>query len=386
LHNFEIGENDQMSTSLGRGRIAALIGASAAAAIAVSGCSSSGGGSSSSDSSASKAAFTCPTSTSGEWTPTIAAPTATAATTSAKGKVNIVGFSTPKLAYGAAETAFKATPAGAGVSFSESYGPSGSQSKAVAAGQPADYVALSLEPDVAKLVPKFIAPTWDSNSTQGIVSQSIVVIAVRPGNPKHICGWNDLIKSGVKIVTPDPATSGSAKWNIMAAYSHVLEDGGTAAQGQAYLKSFFKNVVAKPDSGADATTTFLSGTGDVLISYENEAIAARQAGKKLDYVVPKESLLIENPGAVTLKAGQSAKNFLAYIQSTAGQAVFAAKGFRPVTEGVSVGSVVGANDPSNPFPNPDKLETIANLGGWAKVNTEFFDPTNGIVTKIEGDS
>ncbi|MCW2497447.1 extracellular solute-binding protein [Jatrophihabitans sp.] len=373
-----------MMTSVGRKRFAAALGLTAAAAVAVSGCSSSGG-SSSTKSSGTTAAFTCPVSTSGQWTPAIAAPTATPATTSAKGKVNIVGFSTPKLAYGAAETAFKATPAGAGVSFSESYGPSGSQSKAVAAGQPADYVALSLEPDVAKLVPKFIDASWDSNATQGIVSQSIVVIAVRPGNPKHICGWSDLIKSGIKIVTPDPATSGSAKWNIMAAYSHVLEDGGTAAQGQAYLKSFFKNVVAKPDSGADATTTFLAGTGDALISYENEAIGARQAGKKLDYVVPKESLLIQNPGAVTVKAGQSAKDFLAYIQSTAGQTVFAAKGFRPVTKGVTVGSVAGANDPSNPFPNPEKLETIANLGGWDKVNTEFFDPTNGIVIKIEGD-
>ena len=375
-------------SSTGRGRFAAAIGVAAVAAIGLTACFSSTNkpATNPTSSGAATTAFSCPASTSGQWAPTIAAPTATAPASSAGGKVSIVGFSTPKLAYGALETAFQATPAGKGVSFSESYGPSGSQSKAVAAGQPADYVALSLTPDVTKLVPKFVADSWDSGTTAGIVSQSIVVIAVRPGNPKHICGWNDLIKSGIKIVTPDPATSGSAKWNILAAYSHVLEDGGTAAQAQDYLKSFFKNVVAKPDSGSDATTTFLSGTGDALISYENEAIAARQAGKKLDYVVPAESILIQNPGAVTVKAGASAANFLEFVESTQGQAIFASKGFRPVTTGVTVGSVAGANDPSNPFPNPQHLETIANLGGWKTVNTEFFDPDNGIVTKIEGGS
>ena len=381
-----------MGITAGRGRLAAVIGVATAAAIGVSGCSSSGSGASggssaaTGSSSASTTASACPASTSGQWSPTVPASTATPATTSGAGKVNIVGFSTPKLAYGALETAFQATPAGNGVSFSESYGPSGSQEKAVAAGQPADYVALSLESDMTKLVPKYVADTWKSGASAGIVSESIVVIAVRPGNPKHICGWSDLIKPGVKIVTPDPATSGSAKWNVLAAYSHVLADGGTQAQAESYLKSFFANVVAKPDSGADATTTFLAGTGDALISYENEAIGARQAGKKLDYVIPAESFLIQNPGAVTVKAGTSAANFLQFVQSTQGQTIFASKGFRPVTQGVSVGTVAGANDPSNPFPNPQHLETIADLGGWKTVNTEFFDPDNGIVTKIEGGS
>ena len=381
-----------MGITAGRGRLAAVIGVATAAAIGVAGCSSSGSGAAggtgaaSSSTGASTTASTCPSSTSGEWSPTVPASTATAPTTSAGGKVNIVGFSTPKLAYGALETAFQATPAGNGVSFSESYGPSGSQEKAVAAGQPADYVAHSLESDMTKLVPKYVASSWNCGSSEGIVSESIVVIAVRPGNPKHICGWSDLIKPGVKIVTPDPATSGSAKWNILAAYSHVLADGGTQAQAEDYLKSFFKNVVAKPDSGADATTTFLSGTGDALISYENEAIGARQAGKKLDYVVPAESFLIQNPGAVTAKASGSAANFLQFVESTQGQTIFASKGFRPVTQGVTVGTVAGANNPSNPFPNPQHLETITDLGGWKTVNTEFFDPDNGIVTKIEGGS
>src|SRR5664279_524817 len=177
-------------------------------------------------------------------------------------KVAIVAFSVPKLAYDAAEAAFGKTDAGKGVSFSESYGASGSQSKAVIAGQHADYVGFSLEPDMTKLVPKFVAPNWNAGATKGIVSSSVVVIAFRKGNPKKITGWDDQIKKGVKIVTPDPSSSGSAKWNILAAYEHVIADGGTAAQAATYLTAFFRNVVSKPASGADATTTFTKGTGD----------------------------------------------------------------------------------------------------------------------------
>lgn len=298
-------------------------------------------------------------------------------------KIDIVAFSVPKPAYDAAEAAFRKTDAGKGVSFSESYGPSGSQSKAVIAGQHADYVGFSLEPDMTKLVPKFVDSSWNSGSTKGIVSSSVVVIAVRKGNPKKITGWNDLIKPGIKIVTPDPASSGSAKWNILAAYEHVISDGGTAAQAATYLTAFFHNVVSKPASGADATTTFTKGTGDVLISYENEAISARQKGASLDYLIPEESVLIQNPGAVTVKASKQAKQFLDYVESSAGQKIFASHGFRPINASVSPGTVQGANDPSSPFPAVKKLTTIASLGGWSKVNTEFFDPDKGIVTKIE---
>jgi sulfate/thiosulfate transport system substrate-binding protein len=297
-------------------------------------------------------------------------------------KINIVAFSVPKPAYDALSTAFKKTSAGKGVSFSSSYGPSGTQSGKVSSGQAADYVGFSLEPDMVKLVPKFVDSDWNTGATKGIVSSSVVVIVVRSGNPKHITGWDDLTKPGIKIVTPDPATSGSAKWNILAAYTHVLADGGTEDAAKSYLASFYKNIVSKPASGADATSTFTSGTGDVLISYENEAIAARQKGEKVDYVVPDESILIQNPGAVTKKASQPAKDFLSYVESAAGQKIFASKGFRPVDTNLSPGTVQGANDPSNPFPAVKKLTTIDSLGGWSKVNTEFFDPDNGIVTKI----
>lgn len=298
-------------------------------------------------------------------------------------KVAIVGFSVLKPGYDAVEKAFQATDAGKGVTFSESFGASGSQSKAVASGQPADYVGFSLEPDLTKLVPKFVDASWNSGATKGIGTSSVVVIAVRPGNPLGIKGWDDLIKPGVKIVTPDPATSGSAKWNILAAYEHKLQTGGTGADAKAYLTAFFKNVVSKPASGADATTAFLQGTGDVLISYENEAIAGRQAGKKLDYVVPSDSVKIENPVAVTKTGSPAAKDFLAYVESDAGQKVLAGKGYRPLNASDVPQSVDGANDPSQPFPAVSKLITVADLGGWSKVNDEFFDADNGLVTQIE---
>ncbi|HEY2674560.1 MAG TPA: extracellular solute-binding protein [Rugosimonospora sp.] len=369
-----------LNVRMRRTRAGVVVVAAIAVATGLVGCSSS---SKTGAQGGAAGSFTCPTSTSGNWSPTVAAPSAPPAATSAGGTVNIVAYSVPKPAYDALGTAFQKTPAGAGVTFKSSYGPSGTQSKNVAGGQKADYVGFSVGSDLTKLVPSKVAQGWDSGPTKGLVSDSVVVIAVRKGNPKHICGWDDLIKSGVKIVTPDPATSGSAKWNILAAYEHVLLNGGTDAQAKDYLTKFFKNVVVRASSGAVATTQFTSGTGDALISYEDEAIDARQAGQSLDYVVPAQSFLIENPAAVTKTASPSAKNFLDYVESVGGQTVFAQKGFRPVVAGANPGPVQGANDPNNPFPNPQKIATIEQLGGWSAVNDKFFS-SNGIVTKIEG--
>jgi sulfate/thiosulfate-binding protein len=296
-------------------------------------------------------------------------------------KVSIVAYSVPKPAYDALSSAFTATDKGKGVSFDASYGASGDQSRAVANGQKADYVAFSLAPDLTKLVPDFVNDGWKSGPTKGLVSDSVVVIAVRKGNPKGIKGWDDLIKPGISIVTPDPGSSGSAKWNLLAAYAHGLANGGQTG-GTDYLKKFAANIKSKPESGSKATQTFLSGTGDVLISYENEAIGARQKGQNLDYVVPDDTLLIENPAAVTKNAPQAARDFLAFVESADGQKIFASKGFRPVLAGVSVGTVQGATDPANPFPAVKKLTTIADLGGWSEANKKFFDKTDGIITKI----
>ena len=301
-------------------------------------------------------------------------------------QISVVAYSVPKPAYDVLTAAFEKTPAGKGVAFRASYGASGDQSRAVLAGQPADYVAFSLEPDMTKLVPKFVDASWANGPTHGLVSESVVVLVVRKGNPKHVEGWDDLIKPGVKLVTPDPGSSGSAKWNILGAYAHVLEKGGIEAQAQAYLKQFFAHVVAKPESGSKATQTFLNGTGDVLISYENEAIQSRAKGLPLDYVVPDQSIRIENPAGVTKTAPKPAKDFLAFVESKQGQTVFAGKGYRPVLAGIDPGQVAGANDPANPFPDVANLATIQDLGGWKVVNKKYFDPTTGIVTKIEGGS
>ncbi len=297
-------------------------------------------------------------------------------------KVAIVAYSVPKPAYDALEAAFTKTGQGNGDSFSASYGASGDQSRAVSNGQRADYVAFSILPDLTKLVPSFVDSGWDSGPTKGLVSDSVVVIAVRKGNPKHITGWDDIVKPGIKIVSPDPGSSGSAKWNLLAAFAHGYIDGGGEAGGETYLKKFAANLVSKPSSGSNATQTFLAGTGDVLISYENEAIGARQKGQSLDYVVPEDSFLIENPAAVTKKAPQAAKDFLSFVESTAGQQVFASKGYRPVLPGVAAGTVQGANDPNNPFPTVKTLTNITELGGWSVVNKKYFDKTDGIVTKI----
>lgn len=308
--------------------------------------------------------------------------TACSSSAGAGGTIRLVAYSVPKPAYDALSAAFAKTSAGKGVVVKGSYGPSGAQSKAVIGGQKADYVAFSVQPDLTKLVPGKVDANWNTGPTKGLVSDSVVVIVVRKGNPLHITGWDDLVKPGVKIVTPVPSSSGSAKWNILAAYSHVISQGGTPAQAEAYLKNFFNHVVSRASSGAVATTQFTSGTGNVLISYENEAISARAKGQNLDYIVPDQSVLIENPAAVTKTASKAARKFLDFVESAKGQEIFAGKGFRPVLKGTTVGTVPGANDPSNPFPQVKQLTTIADLGGWKLVNDKFFGD-NGIVTKIE---
>jgi sulfate transport system substrate-binding protein len=297
--------------------------------------------------------------------------------------VSIAGFSVLATANKQVISDFQKTSAGKGVSFTQSYGASGDESRSVAAGLKVDEVHLSLQPDVDALVKAgVVASSWDQNADKGVITQSIAVIVVRKGNPLHITGWNDLTKPGVKIVTPNPGSSGSAKWNMLAAYGSQIAQGRSPAQAQAYLKSFLANTVALPDSGHDATTAFEGGTGNVLISYEDEAIEARQAGADFDYIVPKQSILIQNTGALTKNASPAAKKFLAFQLSTKGQTDYAEQGFRPLQSGIHV-SVKGANDPSNPYPAPAQLLTIdKDFGGWDAANTKFFDVDNGIVTKL----
>ena len=197
--------------------------------------------------------------------------------------------------------------------------------------------------------------TGTTDATKGVVSSSVVVFAVRPGNPKNIQTWDDLIKPGVEIVTPNPASSGAARWNALAAYGQVIEAGGTEAGGRRVPDEASSATSSSlPNSGRDATTAFLGGTGDVLMAYENEAILAHQNGEEFDYIIPETTMLIENPGAVLKDANPKAKPWLDFVLSADGQKQFALKGFRPVIDGVEYGEVEGANDPSNPFPEVDE--------------------------------
>lgn len=292
-------------------------------------------------------------------------------------KLNLVGYSTIEEAYNKLTPAFNKTKAGEGVSFATSYGPSGDQSRAVEAGQPADVVAFSLEPDMTRLVDdKLVDPSWNKNKYHGMVTDSVVALIVRKGNPKNIHGWSDLTKPGVQVITPNPFSSGSAKWNIMAAYGAQLKEGKSPAQAKAYLKDLFANVPVEPGSGRDALTTFTGGKGDVLISYENEAILAKWQDSSLQYMIPDQTILIENPIAVTsdTRYPKQANAFVDFLHSPKGQRIFGKVGYRPVDKKV----LAEFN-----FPKPPQMFTIKDLGGWEKVDAEFFDdPQTSVMAKI----
>ena len=303
-------------------------------------------------------------------------------------KISIVGFAVPEAANVAIAEAWANTPAGADIDFETSYGASGDQSRAVVDGLDADYVHFSVASDVTRLVDDgLVAEDWNAGANKGVVSSSIVVFAVRAGNPKNIQSWDDLIKPGVEIVTPNPASSGAARWNAVAAWGQVIGAGGSQADAEAYLNGFFGNVVALPNSGRDATAAFLGGTGDVLMAYENEAILAHQRGEEFDYIIPEPTILIENPGAVLIDANPKATEWLDFVLSVDGQREFAKKGFRPIIDGVDFGDVEGANDPTDSFPAVTNLMTVTkDFESWSSLSKTFFDEDAGIITKIILDS
>ncbi len=298
-------------------------------------------------------------------------------------KLSLVAYSTPREAYGKLIPAFEKTPDGDGVSFTQSYGASGDQARAVVAGLKADIVALSLAPDIDVLVKAgLVDAKWDRQSYKGIVHDSVVVFAVRDGNPKKIKTWDDLLKPGVSVITPNPFTSGGARWNVMAAYGSWIKLHKTKKQAQAKLLKLFQNVTVQDKSARDALNTFLAGKGDVLLTYENEAIAAQRAGQKVQYVIPRQTILIENPIAV-LKGSdniEKARQFLRFLKTPSSQQIFADVGYRPI-----VPSVLKANQAKGRFPVRPGQFTIDEpwLGGWTKVQKQFFDPDTGIMAAIE---
>jgi sulfate/thiosulfate transport system substrate-binding protein len=305
---------------------------------------------------------------------------ATASSGKGSTKLSLVAYSTPQVVYDEVIPGFRDTAAGKGVSFSESFGASGDQSRAVESGLAADVVAFSLEPDMTRLVKAgLVADDWAANAHKGLISKSVVSFIVRKGNPKGIHTWDDLLKPGIQVLTPNPFTSGAAKWNIMAAYGAKSDGGKDPKAGLAYLRELItKHVKVQDKSGREALQDFASGNGDVLISYENEAITAQKKGQQVDYVIPDQTILIENPIAVVSKSKhpEQAKAFLDYALSPAAQQKFADWGYRPVDPAVF-------DENKAKFPTPKGLFTIRDLGGWSKVNDEFFDPDKGSVAKIE---
>jgi sulfate/thiosulfate transport system substrate-binding protein len=292
-------------------------------------------------------------------------------------KLTLVAYSTPKEAYGQLVSAFQKTPAGKDVSFAQSYGASGEQSRAVAAGLGADIVAFSLEPDITSLVQKQLVPKgWNKNKYKGMVTRSVVVFVVRDGNPKKIRTWSDLLKPGVQVITPNPFTSGGARWNVMAAYGGALRSGKTKQQAVDFLAKLWKHVIAQPSSAREGLATFLAGRGDVFLAYENEALFAQKKGQAVQFVIPKATILIENPIAVTSNSGhkQQANAFVRFLYTTQAQKIFGQNGYRPVVPAAAKGFN---------FPLRPQLFTIKYVGGWAKVEKTFFDPRTGVMAKIQ---
>jgi sulfate/thiosulfate-binding protein len=294
-------------------------------------------------------------------------------------RVSLVAYSTPKEAYEELIPAFQRTDAGRGVDFDQSYGASGDQSRAVESGLPADVVALSLAPDVDRLIePGIVDAGWADDEFDGFITTSVVVFAVRKGNPKNIRTWDDVVEEGVEVITPNPFTSGGAKWNLMAAYGSQIERGRSPEQALEFLHELLANTPVQDKSAREALQTFAGGKGDVLLAYENEAITAQNAGIELDYVIPDQTILIENPAAVTTEAEspEAAEAFLEYLHSPEAQEIFASKGYR---------SILTDTIDEDTYPTPKQLFEIDAFGGWDKVNEEFFDPETGSVAAIQRD-
>jgi sulfate/thiosulfate transport system substrate-binding protein len=297
--------------------------------------------------------------------------------------LNLVAYSTPKPVMQKLISRFGHQSAGQGVSFSQSYGPSGSQAKAIAAGQPADIAFLSTGLDVDTVVAAgLVSKNWTSTPYSGIAADSVVAFVVRPGNPKHIKSWKDLTRPGVQVVTPDPFPSGSAKWNVLAAYGAMRKSGMNDKQATQFVTKLFKNVVSQDSSGSNAAKTFFAGKGDVLITYESEAYSSFAAGQKGKLVVPKPTMLIQLPMVATTKAPAAAKAFITYAHAPKQQAIFAANGYRPVVKSVlkrpDLASWAKKYNTGPTFNIRDKL-----FGGWLKVNKVWFDLSSGRMLGIE---
>ena len=295
--------------------------------------------------------------------------------------LDLVAYSTPQKAYeDGIEPAFKNTPDGKDVDFSNSFGASGDQSRAVEGGQPADVVAFSLEPDITRLVDAgLVAADWNQNQYKGIVTDSVVTLMVRPGNPKNIKTFDDLVRADVDVIDPNPATSGGARWNIMAIYGSQINEGKSPAQALDFVKKVIANTSVQDSSARDSLQTFQGGKGDVLVGYENEALAAKDEGVELDYVTPASTIKIENPAAVTKDADPAATK----VPRLPLDRTRPSRSSR--TRATARSSRRCSRRIKDKFPVPRGLFTIDQFGGWGTVADQFFDADNGSVIKIESE-
>jgi sulfate/thiosulfate transport system substrate-binding protein len=295
-------------------------------------------------------------------------------------KLSVVGYSTPESVYAETlEPAFEKTPQGKGVTFSNSFGASGDQSRAVAAGQPASVVHFSTGSDMERLVEEgeIVSKDWTKQPYGGIATDSVVVILVEKGNPLGIKSFKNLEENeDAEVITPNPFSSGSARWNIMAVYGSAIEEGANEAEALEAVKTVLEKTTAQPGSGRDAFSAFSQGEGNVLLTYENEAIKAEKEGEEVEYVIPPYTIQIETPIAVTKEAPEpQTEDFLKWMWSDEGQELWAENGYRPVNPKLV--------DPKE-FPAPERgLFKISKFGGWAKVKDQYFDEEEGSVAKIE---
>ena len=284
------------------------------------------------------------------------------------GKISVVGYSTPESVYAEAlEPAFEKTPQGEGVSFSNSFGASGDQSRAVAAGQPASVVNFSVGSDMERLVEEgeIVSRSWEKQPYGGYVTDSVVVILVEKGNPLGIESFKDLEESeDAEVITPNPFSSGSARWNIMAVYGAAIEEGDSPAQALEAVKTVLEKAAVQPGSGRDAFAAFTQGEGNVLLTYENEAIKAEKEGEEVEYVIPPSTIQIETPIAVTAEGPEpAAGDFRKFLWSDAGQKLWAENGYRPVNPRLV--------DPKE-FPTPRKAvqdQQVRRLGARSRTSS-----------------
>ncbi|MBK1988809.1 sulfate ABC transporter substrate-binding protein [Sphaerospermopsis aphanizomenoides BCCUSP55] len=310
---------------------------------------------------------------------------------SQKGKkeITLVSYAVTKAAYSKIIPQFVAKwkrEKGQDVVIKESYGGSGSQTRAVIDGLQADVVALALALDTKKIEKAgLINPGWEKEApNNSIVTRSVVALETRPGNPKKIKTWADLAKPGVKIVTANPKTSGGARWNFLALWGAVAKNGGNESQALNFVTQVFRNVVILPKDARESSDVFYKkNQGDVLLNYENEVILAAQQGKTdVSYEVPSTNISIEGPVAVVDKnvdkhgTREVSEAFVKFLFTPEAQREFAKVGFRPVNPTV-------AKEVQSKFPKISRLYTVGNLGGWDGVQKKFFDD-GAIFDKIQG--